>query len=68
VDVLLNTPAGLQAIEIKSGSTFAADWIKGMQKWRSLSGSDSLQPQIIFGGTGLYEREGCQVIGWQDIS
>jgi uncharacterized protein len=68
VDVLLDTPAGLQAIEIKSGSTFAADWIKGLQKWQSLSGSDSLQPQIIFGGTGLYEREDCKVRGWQDIS
>jgi uncharacterized protein len=68
VDVLLDTPAGLKAIEIKSGSTFAADWIKGLQKWRSLSGSDSLQPQIIFGGTGLYEREDCQVIDWQNIS
>jgi predicted AAA+ superfamily ATPase len=68
VDVLVDTPAGLQAIEIKSGSTFAADWIKGLQKWRSLSGSNGLQPQIIFGGMGLYGREDCQVIGWQNIS
>jgi uncharacterized protein len=68
VDVLLDTPTGLQAIEIKSGSTFATDWIKGLQKWRNLSGSNGLQPQIIFGGTGLYEREDCQVIGWKNIS
>lgn len=68
VDVLLNTPEGLQAIEIKSGSTFATDWIKSIQKWQTLAGSNGLTPQIIFGGTGLYERENCQVIGWQDLA
>lgn len=67
VDVLLGTPAGLQAIEIKSGSTFAADWIKSLKKWQTLAGNDALPPQIIFGGTGLYERENCQVKGWQNI-
>ncbi len=68
VDVLLDTPEGLQAIEIKSGSTFATNWIKSIQKWQTLAGSNGLTPQIIFGGTGLYERENCQVIGWQDLA
>jgi predicted AAA+ superfamily ATPase len=67
VDVLLETPAGLQAIEIKSGSTFAADWIKSLKKWQTLAGSDALTPQLVFGGTGLYERQDCQVIGWQNL-
>jgi hypothetical protein len=67
VDVLLDTPAGLQAIEIKSGSTFASDWIKGIRKWQTLAGS-KLPPQIIFGGEALVERDNCQVIGWQHLS
>jgi len=68
VDVLLDTPKGLQAIEIKSGSTFAADWTKSLKKWQALAGSDALTPQVIFGGTGLYEREDCQVKGWQNLA
>lgn len=68
VDVLLDTPAGLQAIEIKSGSTFASDWTKSLKKWQTLAGSDALTPQVIFGGTGLHEREECQVRGWQNIA
>jgi predicted AAA+ superfamily ATPase len=67
VDVLLETPTGLQAIEIKSGSTFATDWIKSLKKWQTLAGSDALTPQLIFGGTGLYEREDCKVMGWQNL-
>ena len=67
VDVLLDTPDGLQAIEIKSGSTFASDWTKGLHKWQSLTGS-GLKTQIVFGGEGLYERETCQVVGWQNLN
>ena len=58
-------PDGLQAIEIKSGSTFAPDWIKGLNKWQSIAGVSKRQPQIIYGGATGYEREGCQVVGGQ---
>lgn len=67
VDVLLDTPAGLQAIEIKSGSTFASDWIKGIRKWQTLAGS-RLVPQIVFGGEGVVMRDDCQIMGWQHLS
>jgi len=63
--VVFDTPDGLQAIEIKSGSTFAPDWIKGLNKWQSISGVGKRQPQIIYGGATSYERESCQVVGWQ---
>jgi hypothetical protein len=31
---MFDTPQGLQAVEIKSGSTFAADWPEAIQKWQ----------------------------------
>ena len=65
VDVVFETSDGLQAIEIKSGSTFAPDWIKGLNKWQSIAGVSKRQPQIIYGGATGYERESCQVVGWQ---
>ncbi len=67
VDVLYETPRGLQAIEIKSGSTFAADWPQSAQKWRTLAGNDALPPILVYGGEGRYEREGLQVVGWRLI-
>jgi predicted AAA+ superfamily ATPase len=65
VDVVFDTPDGLQAIEIKSGSTFAPDWVKGLNKWQFIAGVSKRQPQIIYGGATGYERENCQVVGWQ---
>lgn len=67
VDVLIESAHGLQAIEIKSGSTFASDWSRGLKKWNKVAGEESLQPSLVYGGTQSYAREGVQVWGWQDI-
>ena len=67
VDVLIESAQGLQALEIKSGSTFASDWTDGLKKWQKFAGDDSIQPSLVYGGTQSYEREGLHVWGWPDI-
>ena len=66
IDLVHETPAGLQAVEIKSGATFASDWPNTPLKWRKLAGNDALPPHIIFGGEGSYTRQDCAVIGWRE--
>lgn len=68
VDVVFETPQGLQAIEIKSGSTFASDWPQAVSKWAGLADTPTLPPQIIFGGSGHYARQGCEVLGWREFA
>jgi len=68
VDVLFETPHGLQAIEIKSGSTFASDWPATVQKWKTFAGGEAITPVIIYGGNAGFERESCKVVGWQALS
>jgi predicted AAA+ superfamily ATPase len=67
VDVLIDNAQGLQALEVKSGSTFASDWTDGLKKWQKFAGDDSIQPSLVYGGSASYEREGLHVWGWQDI-
>ncbi len=64
VDVVYDTPQGLQAIEIKSGSTWASDWADGLKAWQALSKS-TVQPQLVYGGQGLQDRGHCLAVGWQ---
>lgn len=64
LDLLFETPEGLQAVEIKSGHTFASDWPAAALKWQKLSGSP-LAPWIIYGGEGEHERQACRAIGWR---
>jgi hypothetical protein len=68
VDVVFETPQGLQAIEIKSGSTFASDWPQAVSKWAGLADTPTLPPQIIFGGSGHYARQGCDVLWWREFA
>lgn len=67
VDVLYETPVGLQAVEIKSGGTFASDWPASVRKWQDFAGDEALRPVIVYGGKGGYERETCRVVGWREL-
>ncbi len=68
IDVLLETPQGLRPIEIKSGTTFASDWLTGIRKWQRLGGGEPIDAAVIFGGSGQHQREGCHVMGWRALA
>lgn len=67
VDVLIETAQGLQAVEIKSGSTFASDWTSSLKKWKQFAGDEAIEPSLVYGGTASYARDGVQVWGWQNV-
>ncbi len=67
VDVLYETPAGLQAVEIKSGSTFASDWPDALRQWQKFAAGETLAPVIVYGGDAEHGRQGCRVIGWREL-
>ncbi len=67
VDLLFDTPQGMQAVEIKSGSTFAPDWPDAIHRWRKFAADCAQPPVIVYGGEGAYERQGCRVIGWREL-
>lgn len=66
VDLLFDTPQGVQAVEIKSGSTFTSDWTVSPLAWKRLSGA-VLSPWVIFGGEGDFLRQDCRAIGWREF-
>jgi hypothetical protein len=68
VDVVLETPQGLQAMEIKSGATFASDWAQAARKWAGFAGSEALPPIIVYGGEGRFARQNCEVLGWREFA
>jgi uncharacterized protein len=69
IDVVFETPAGLQAVEIKSGSTFASDWTDGLKKWQKFTGdAPTRKPMLIYGGSDSHEREHCFLTAWQDMA
>lgn len=68
VDLLFEVGERLQAIEIKSGSTLARDWLDAIRKWQGFAGDMALPPWLIYGGEEGYRREGVKVSGWRELA
>ncbi len=68
VDLLEETPQGLRATEIKSGTTFASDWLSGIAKWQGIAGDAAVRPTLVYGGDASFEREQCSVLSWRDFA
>ena len=69
IDIVIDTADGLVPLEIKSGSTFAADWADAMEKWGKLAekaGQTVLQPTLVYGGAAGFERQGLRVLSWAE--
>lgn len=68
VDLLIPRGDRMQPVEIKSGTTFASDWLAAAQKWSRLAGEHALTPLIVYGGDQSYEREGARVAAWRELA
>ncbi len=70
VDVLIEHGEQLMPIEIKSGQTFNADFVSGLNTWTRYAGDagdTALPAQLVFGGEGSFARSGVQVHGWREL-
>jgi uncharacterized protein len=68
VDVIIETPEGLQALEIKSGATFAGDWTAPLARWAGLATLPLRLPMVVHGGSGQFQRQGCLAVGWREFA
>ena len=68
VDVLAERAGRLCPIEIKSGATFASDWLGNLNKWRKLAGDVSGAPQLVYGGDSDWKEGAVDVLPWRAVS
>jgi predicted AAA+ superfamily ATPase len=67
-DILFETPAGLQTVEIKSGATVTSDFIRAGQKSARFAGDEARMPWLVYGGYERYERSNVCVLGWPHLA
>ncbi|MFN3883435.1 MAG: DUF4143 domain-containing protein, partial [Rhodocyclaceae bacterium] len=67
-DLVFEVGNRLQTIEIKSGRTATADYIRAGQKSARFAGPEALMPWLIHAGDQSHERSGVRVIGWRDLA
>ncbi|MCK9284920.1 MAG: ATP-binding protein [Rhodocyclaceae bacterium] len=67
VDLLFESGGKLQAVEIKSGMTFASDWLDATRRWQGYAGDEALAPWIVYGGDRSFETGDCRVFSWRAL-
>lgn len=66
-DLIFEKDGLLQMVEIKSGQTITADYIRSAQKSIKFALAEAHAPWLIHGGEDTYDRSGVQVIGWKRL-
>lgn len=64
VDLLCTENEMQHAYEIKSGATFSKDYFKGLNYWGKLSGADTTQKIVIYGGEKNMNTSDGAVASW----
>lgn len=67
IDLLMDQGGQLTPIEIKSGQTFARDWLKGLQKWLLLAGKEAQSPTVVYAGEENWNEDGIQILPWRAV-
>jgi hypothetical protein len=66
VDSILPTYARCSASPRPNGAAIASDWPDALRKWMAFAG-DNATPNLLYGGSTSYERQGLRVWGWQQV-
>jgi len=65
IDILIDHGQELVPIEVKSGQTFASDFLKSLAYWKSLPGQEHCRAALVYGGDSSYMRHRIAVLSWQ---
>ena len=68
VDLLVDEGSRIMPVEVKSGQTVAADFLKPIHRWQALAGDAAGPARLIYGGTVRQERTNCTIIPWRQLA
>ena len=67
VDILVDQGFRVLPVEVKSGQTVAADFLRPVQRWRDLAGELAGEGVLVYGGLESQQRSSARVCSWRDI-
>lgn len=65
VDLIIEDGVRLKSVEIKSGTTFQPEFVRGLLDWQKFSGASAADCFLIYGGTVRAQYQGIQIVEWR---
>jgi len=66
VDLIIDRGQELVPVEIKSGQTLTSDQFKGLDRWRSITGSTT-HNYLVYGGRESRQRGETRIVSWREL-
>jgi len=67
VDLVFEHAQRVHAVECKSGTTYAPDWLAPVRRWRHAAGASAAPPVLVYGGDASHARDDHFVQSWRDV-
>ena len=71
VDLVFEHRGRLHGVEVKSGSTYASDWLAPVRRWQAMAGAQTqaatTAPVVVWGGDDSYAHLDHHVLSWRDL-
>ena len=67
VDLIFEHQGAVQAVEIKSGSSYLPEWRRSLRKWQGLAQAQST-PWLVYGGEHSYSQDRIELCSWRHLA
>ncbi len=67
VDLMFEHRGRLHSVEVKSGTTYADDWLQPARRWQQTAGPQAAPPVLLYGGDVSHDRRDHSVLSWRDL-
>lgn len=67
VDLLFQHSHVLHAVEIKSGTTFSQDWLKGCKRFEHYASQRCGPSTVVYGGANSFDTQATHVMSWLEF-
>ena len=67
LDLVFEEASRLQAVEIKSGSTFSMEWLQTARRWTAMVGETTAPSIVVYGGPESFDVADARAVSWRDL-
>lgn len=67
IDLIIDRGQTLIPVEIKAGQTVNPDFLKNLEKWKTLAGEVAQTAFLVYGGEQAQKRSTAHILPWNDL-
>ncbi len=67
IDLVFEHEGRLHGVELKSGMTYATDWVRSLTRWQAHIGEEAGVASVVYGGSESFGISAARALSWQTM-